>query len=183
MPNRLNAAITLFLLVVGALWAVTGERARAFDPAGLSEGQARPQIEILVDGAPRPQYPARGTRYVEALKGREYEIRLTNPYPVRVAVALAVDGLNTIDARHTSAAAARKWGLGPHESVTIRGWQTSLSHARRFTFTTEERSYGQSLGQTADLGVISGIGEHLEAVLKGGPGTRSADGERAVGGY
>ncbi len=72
-----------------------------------------------------------------------------------MAVALSVDGLNTIDARVTTAAHARKWVLGPYETVTISGWQTSQLEARRFEFTTEARSYGQALGKTANLGVIS----------------------------
>jgi hypothetical protein len=72
-------------------------------------------------------------------------------------VALSVDGLNTIDARQTSAAAARKWVLDPYETVTIRGWQTSQTEARRFEFTTEERSYGHALGKTENLGLISAV--------------------------
>src|SRR5688572_21793267 len=111
-------------------------------------------VEILVGGAPQERYAHAGRWYVEALKGREYAIRLHNPYAVRVAVALSVDGLNTIDARQTTAAGARKWVLDPHETVIISGWQTSQSEARRFEFTTEERSYGQALGKTANLGVI-----------------------------
>ena len=67
---------------------------------------------------------------------------------------MSVDGLNTIDARQTSAAGARKWVLDPYETVTISGWQTSRTEARRFEFTTEERSYGQALGKTANFGVI-----------------------------
>jgi len=116
-----------------------------------------PSVEVLVGGRPLPVHPARGTLYVEALKGREYEIRIRNPYAVRVAVALAVDGLNTIDARHTSAASARKWVIEPYDTITISGWQTSLDHARRFEFTSEERSYGAWLGKTNDLGVISAV--------------------------
>jgi hypothetical protein len=112
-------------------------------------------VDIVVDGARQPRYAHEGRWYVEARKGREYAIRLRNPYPVRVAVALSVDGLNTIDARETTAAEARKWVLGPYETVTISGWQTSQLDARRFEFTTEERSYGQALGRTANLGVIS----------------------------
>ena len=112
-------------------------------------------VDIVVDGARQPRYAHEGRWYVEAQKGREYAIRLRNPYPVRVAVALSVDGLNTIDARETTAAEARKWVLGPYETVTISGWQTSQLDARRFEFTTEERSYGQALGRTANLGVIS----------------------------
>jgi hypothetical protein len=71
-----------------------------------------------------------------------------------MAVALSVDGLNTIDARHTSASDAQKWVLDPHEVVTISGWQTNRTQARRFEFTTEERSYAQALGRSDNLGMI-----------------------------
>jgi hypothetical protein len=114
-------------------------------------------VDILVNGAPQQRFAHDGRWYVEALKGREYSIRLRNPYGVRVAVALSVDGLNTIDARQTTAAAARKWVLDPYETVTISGWQTSQTEARRFEFTTEARSYGQALGKTENLGVISAV--------------------------
>jgi len=114
-------------------------------------------IDILVDGVAQRRYAHQGRSYVEALKGREYAIRIRNPYAVRVAVALSVDGLNTIDARQTTAAAARKWVLEPYGTVTISGWQTSQTEARRFEFTTEERSYGHALGKTANLGVISAV--------------------------
>ncbi len=129
----------------------------AAGPCLASGPYAAARLEVLVDGRPLPQYLHGGTVYIEALKGREYEIRITNPFPVRVAVALAVDGLNTIDARHTSARDARKWVIDPYGSVTIAGWQTSMSEARRFHFTTEEKSYGQWLGRTADLGIISAV--------------------------
>jgi hypothetical protein len=114
-------------------------------------------VDILVTGVPQPRFVHEGRLYVEALKGREYAIRIRNPFGVRVAVALSVDGLNTIDARQTTAADARKWVLAPYETVTISGWQTSRSEARRFEFTTEARSYGQALGKTANLGVISAV--------------------------
>lgn len=114
-------------------------------------------VEVVVDGRALPEYRAYGTRYVEALKGREYAIRLHNPFDVRVAVALSVDGLSTIDARHTTAAAARKWVIGPHETVTISGWQTSMAQARQFFFTTEDRSYARRLGQPDNQGVISAV--------------------------
>ena len=114
-------------------------------------------VDILVNGVPQPRFVHEGRLYVEALKGREYAIRIRNPYGVRAAVALSVDGLNTIDARQTTAADARKWVLAPYETVTISGWQTSQTEARRFEFTTEARSYGQALGKTANLGVISAV--------------------------
>ena len=60
-------------------------------------------VEVLIGGASTTEYAARGRRYVEALENAEYELRIHNPTSSRVAVALSVDGLNTIDARHTSA--------------------------------------------------------------------------------
>ena len=114
-------------------------------------------VEILVNGTPQKRYAHQGRWYVEAIKGREYAIRLRNPYSARLAVALSVDGLNTIDARHTAAANARKWVIEPYQTITISGWQTSRTVARRFEFTTEENSYGKALGETANLGVISAV--------------------------
>ncbi len=114
-------------------------------------------VEILISGQPAPQYAAYGVRYIEAIKGGEYSIRLRNPLGVRVAVALSVDGLNTIDARHTDARSARKWVLDPYETVTISGWQMSMNQARRFYFTSEQESYGNMLGKMQDLGIISAV--------------------------
>ena len=53
------------------------------------------QIEVLVNGRRLQEYHARGRVYIEALNGAEYEVRVHNPLPDRVAVALSVDGLNT----------------------------------------------------------------------------------------
>ena len=114
-------------------------------------------VTVLSDGVPRPIYFARGATYIEALRGREYSLQISNPMPYRVAVALSVDGLNTIDAKHTDGWNASKWVLDPYESVTIDGWQVSESSARRFYFTGERESYGASLGQTENLGVIEAI--------------------------
>jgi hypothetical protein len=143
--------------VFAAVSAVSALVALTAAPSALQA--SRPSItgtvEVVVDGCALPEYRAHGTRYVEALKGREYAIHVHNPFDVRVAVALSVDGLSTIDARHTTAAAARKWVVGPHETVTISGWQTSMAQARRFFFTTEDRSYAQRLGQPENQGLIS----------------------------
>jgi hypothetical protein len=114
-------------------------------------------LEVLVDGRPLEEYYARGRSYIEALKGAEYELRVRNPTGERIAVALSVDGLNTIDARHTSAWNSSKWVIEPYGSITIGGWQMSSQRARRFYFTDEGDSYGAKLGQTANLGLISAV--------------------------
>src|SRR5438093_3684066 len=114
-------------------------------------------VEVLVDGRPVPEYTGRGRQYVEAFENAEYELRIHNPLGTRMAVALSVDGLNTIDARHTSAWDAHKWVIEPYGTIHVRGWQMSSENARRFYFTTERDSYAAKLGQAANLGVISAV--------------------------
>ena len=143
---RLRAPFRLWL--PGLLLAAAPALASA--PSGFG-------LEVLVDGVPRPEYAGRGSVYVEALRARDFSLRLTNPLAVRVAVALSVDGLNTIDAKHTSAADARKWVLDPYQTVVIPGWQVSGDVSRKFFFTGEKRSYGAALGQTANLGTIETV--------------------------
>jgi hypothetical protein len=114
-------------------------------------------LEILVNGTPLPEYLARGNTYIEAVREAEYSVRLHNRSSRRIAVALAVDGLNSIDASSTTASRAAKWVLDPDQTITIDGWQTSQQDARRFFFTTEDRSYGAWLGKTTNLGVIEAV--------------------------
>ncbi len=114
-------------------------------------------LAVLVDDNPRTEYRHDGTTYVEAIRGASYSLRITNPTPYRVAVALSVDGLNTIDAKHTDARGASKWVLGPYESTVISGWQVNNQTARSFFFTGERDSYGAFLGKTENLGVIEAV--------------------------
>jgi hypothetical protein len=126
-------------------------------PGPAAAGTGGFGLEVLVDGRGRPEFAARGTVYVEALRGRDYALRLSNPTGTRVAVALSVDGLNTIDSRRTTARNARKWVLAPYETVVIPGWQVSNAASRKFVFTGERGSYGAALGKTEDLGVIEAV--------------------------
>src|SRR5664279_2357017 len=137
-----HQVLTALLLAAGA--------ANASSPSGFG-------LDVLVNGSPRPELSARGTVYVEALKGRDYALRLSNPTGTRVAVALSVDGLNTIDAKHTSSRDARKWVLAPYETVVIPGWQVNNATSRKFVFTGERGSYGAALGKTEDLGIIEAV--------------------------
>jgi hypothetical protein len=115
------------------------------------------EVQILVNGRPLDEYETSGKTYVEAIAGAEYEVRIRNPLPYRVAVALAVDGLNSIDARHTTAWNASKWVIEPYGTISVSGWQMSSERARRFYFTSERDSYGAKLGQTSNLGNISAV--------------------------
>ncbi|MGH9874423.1 MAG: hypothetical protein ACRD9S_18365 [Pyrinomonadaceae bacterium] len=148
-------AVSLFVFSNSRTRAATTESIPDYwNPADVDRGF---EVQILVDGRPLEEYNARGKSYVEALAGAEYEVRIRNPLPYRVAVALSVDGLNSIDARHTTAWNASKWVIEPYGTINISGWQMSSERARRFYFTSERDSYGAKLGQTSNLGVVSAV--------------------------
>jgi hypothetical protein len=134
-----------------------GEATDGLDAAQRMVAERRFEVQILVNGRALDEYYARGRSYVEAIEGAEYEVRIRNPLPFRVAVALSVDGLNTIDARRTTAWNASKWVIEPYGTINITGWQMSSARARRFYFTSERDSYGAKLGQTSNLGVVSAV--------------------------
>lgn len=155
MKSRLLSALVVVSVLAAPSWSAR---------AGARQGGrvARPAyggfgVEVVVDGDPLEVIHGRGRLYVEAREGAEYELVLRNPLPVRVAVALSVDGLNTIDARRTTSWESSKWVIEPYGTARIRGWQTSRTTARRFYFTTERDSYAARLGRASDLGVITAV--------------------------
>jgi hypothetical protein len=143
----LKAALTFVPLALPLAGAV---------PA-LAAAQGPYTLEVLVDGRPLAELHGNGRSYVEAFPGRDYSLRLANNTGRRVAIAVSVDGLNSIDARTTTAQEGSKWILGPYESIVLDGWQTSSALARRFYFTTEKGSYGAWLGKTDNLGMIAAV--------------------------
>ena len=168
MRNRMLIGagfVTLMLLAavalrVGAGIVVAGQSAESdprIEPVAVTADENGFSVEVLIDGRPTSEYFARGRRYIQALENAEYELRIHNPTGSRVAVALSVDGMNTIDARHTNAWDAHKWVIEPYGTIFVRGWQMSSENARRFYFTNEHDSYGAKIGQTANLGVIAAV--------------------------
>jgi len=168
MRKNIGTALTLvsLLMLIGmGIRLSSGNALARFspDPEAVVDQSKTPvvaggfSVEVIVDGRRMQEYDGHGRRYIEALENAEYELRLNNPTGSRVAVALSVDGMNTIDARHTTAWEAHKWVIAPYSTITVRGWQMSSENARRFYFTTERDSYGAKIGQTANLGLISAV--------------------------
>jgi hypothetical protein len=166
MRNVSLAVIGGAVIIVLAQGLSSGVRAGAQDegrPSSLrTTGPYRPwpggfDVQVLVGGRPLPQDIVSGERRVEAVRGAEYELRLTNPLPDRVVVAVSVDGLNVIDARHTTPWDASKWVIHPHGTLTLSGWQVGSDRARRFYFTTERDAYATRIGRPGDFGVITAV--------------------------
>lgn len=144
MRQRPSAAGSLFLLLAAAL------PLRAADRQGFS-------LAVVVDGCEAPEYEHAGRLYVEALRGRNFSLRVTNPTSGRIAVALSVDGRNVIDADRTTALHASKWVLLPGQTIDIPGWQVSGDTSRKFFFTETSRSYAKWLGDTGNVGTIEAV--------------------------
>ena len=145
------------LLLTLAAGAAASPLLAAGDSCLPSSACAPYTVAVIVDGSPAPEYAARGRIYVEALKGRTFSLRLTNPTAERVAVALSVDGRNVIDAKRTDAGTATKWILMPGQTADIPGWQISGDTSRRFFFTETRHSYAKWLGDTANVGTIEAV--------------------------
>lgn len=109
-------------------------------------------VAVALDGRPAPLYPAAdrsGRFYIEAREGSSYDVRLTNRTGERVGVVLIVDGLNAISGERGSVGSPtnRMYVLGPWDETSVRGWRTSLSEVRRFTFVDERSSYAARSGK------------------------------------
>lgn len=155
--SRMLVGVLILLVAVGSEpGVVTAQETTTVVPRRPIV-QPRFEVDVLVDGRSLSEYHQRGRTYVEAIRGEEYEIRLRNRSSDWVAVALSVDGLNTIDASRTSPWNASKWVIEPHQTITISGWQMDSDYARKFYFTTERDSYAAKLGQRSNLGVISAV--------------------------
>jgi hypothetical protein len=119
------------------------------------------QVEVISDDEGLKPETARGRHsYIAARRDERYALRLHNPLPVRVAVNLTVDGLNSIDGKPTGIRDGQKWLIEPYGVITIRGWQVNGQESRRFFFTDKPKSYAKWRGGglrkdlSANCGVI-----------------------------
>ena len=116
-------------------------------------------VQIRVDGDAAPLYYAPGRfdrHYLQAFAGRNYSVILKNNTGRRIAVLVAVDGLNVVNGEMSNLRSNEPmYVLGPWEQATIRGWRSSLDEVRKFVFVDESRSYAQRTGQAnSDMGWI-----------------------------
>jgi hypothetical protein len=169
---RLNKMFLVGLLVLGASNAQSAVKDHdvkyrlAINEDGRLVHETRRQsygfrVEIVSDNeGVKTEAFKNGRPFVTASKGENYSVRLYNPLPVRVAVNLTVDGLNSITGKPSGITDGSKWMIDPYSSVTIPGWQVSGGDARRFFFTDKPKSYakweGDEMGKdlSANCGVI-----------------------------
>src|SRR6185436_13511091 len=143
-----------------------------------------------VEGRQAPLYAApdgSGRWYLEAREGARYSILLSNRGPQRLAVALAVDGLNVISGERGAAEPpagdpGRLYVLAPGETTEVRGWRTSLQEVQRFIFVDEQASYAARAGKAnARMGwiEIAVYRERYPSWPHASPSRRDTDGASA----
>jgi hypothetical protein len=141
---------SILSILAGFLVAVVPSRVQAAESGRWS-------LSVVVDGRALAEYHHRDRLYIEALRGRSFSLRISNPTNERVAVAVSVDGLNVVDAKRTSAGEAAKWVIWPGQTIEIPGWQISGETSRRFFFTETGRSYAKWIGDTRNVGTIEAV--------------------------
>ncbi len=135
------------LLAAPALFAVPANATQPRWPMGRLV-----EVDVRVGDRDTPLYPARdgsGRLYFEASQGAAYDIVLRNRRGERVGVVLVVDGLNVVSGERAEAHSPRNrmYVLDPWAETCVRGWRTSLSQVRRFTFVDERASYAARSGK------------------------------------
>jgi hypothetical protein len=184
-PRRTRtAALALTLALTGV--PLIAPAARAWSPWPQVDPTVHGRlvdVQVEVEGRDVPLYPSPswdGRRYFEASRGREYSVVLRNTTGQRVAVLVAVDGLNVISGQRSALGNGEAmYVLDPYGNTTIRGWRTSLDDVRRFVFVDEERSYATRSGQAnSDLGWIRVIAFRERQPVACVPQYRALDGGR-----
>lgn len=161
--------VSIMALAAGAQAAEKGFEVK-FRQAIMQDGQLLHEshrqncgfrVEIVSDSqGVKNEGNKNGRPYITACKGENYSVRIYNPLPVRVAVNLTVDGLNSISGKPCGISDGEKWMIDPYSTVTIPGWQVNGGEARRFFFTDKPKSYakwqGDNMGKdlAANCGVI-----------------------------
>ncbi len=111
-------------------------------------------LEVLVEGRALATVAHAGKTYLPVPRlGAEYEIRVRNGGPRRVAAIVSVDGLSVIDGRPASEASPG-YLVDPHGSIRIGGWRRDLERVAAFRFEGRADSYASRMGYPENVGVI-----------------------------
>jgi hypothetical protein len=111
-------------------------------------------LEILVDGRPLRTVQHAGRTYLPVSRyGVEYEIRVWNHGPRRIAAIVSVDGLSVLNGQPASESQPG-YLVDARGSVLIKGWRQSMDRVAAFSFEERANSYASRVGRPENIGVI-----------------------------
>jgi hypothetical protein len=112
------------------------------------------RLEVLVHGRPLSTVAHAGKTYLPVSRvGAEYEIRVWNDGPRRIAAVVSVDGLSVINGKPASETQPG-YLVGPRGHILIPGWRRSLNTVAAFRFVERGQSYAGRIGRPENIGVI-----------------------------
>jgi hypothetical protein len=121
-------------------------------------------LEILVDGQPVRTIQHDGKTYLPVARlGTEYQIRVWNYGPRRIAAMVSVDGLSVINGKPASESQPG-YLVEPNSSILIKGWRRNLDMVAAFSFEERGKSYAAQVGRPENIGVIGLIAVEEEMV-------------------
>lgn len=96
-------------------------------------------------------------KYLEAKRGENYAIMITNNLPERIGVVIAVDGRNIITGKKSSLKSKEMmYIVDSYGSARLDGWRTDNDTVHRFYFTDVKDSYAaRTFADTSAIGVIA----------------------------
>lgn len=154
-------AMLLKLLLLAAL----GAAAASLPAAAYSPPPRDPvSVEIVADDGrifaryDLHEHSRRGASraYVEAIRGRNYGIRVRNNTGGRIGLVIAVDGRNILTGEKSHLRANEPmYVLDAGGEATYEGWRTSDTRVHRFFFTEAADSYAEAWGDRSAMGVIA----------------------------
>jgi hypothetical protein len=117
-------------------------------------GRMQVAMDVLVDGGQLPTVRHAGKTYLPVPRmGEEYQVRVWNHGPGRVAAVVSVDGLSVITGQPASEHGPG-YIVAPYGHVLIKGWRRSLDRVATFRFVERDRSYAGLVGKPENIGVI-----------------------------
>jgi hypothetical protein len=145
-------------------------------------GMMHVAMDILMDGRRLPTVPHEGKTYLPVPRlGEEYQIRVWNHGPRRVAVVVSVDGLSVITGQPASEHGPG-YLVAPYGHILIKGWRRSLDNVAAFRFVDRDRSYASLVGKPDNIGVI-GLVAFEERIVHPLPHLERRDSASAAKGF
>jgi hypothetical protein len=145
-------------------------------------GMMRVALDILADGRPLPTVQHAGNTYLPVPRmGEEYQVRVWNHGPRRVAAVVSVDGLSVITGQPASEHDPG-YIVAPYGHILIKGWRRSLDNVAAFRFVERDRSYASLMGKPQNIGVI-GLVAFEERVIHPLPQLERRDSAAAAKGF
>lgn len=153
MKHSLIISFLLAALCVPALLFARSEAVPAADVRVLSDGGSEfPRFRTYPRACGEGAY-----FYMEAVKGENYSIEVTNRTGRRIGVVIAVDGRNIITGgRSDLKNNEQMYIIEPYATNSFEGWRTGMDRTNRFYFTSQSDSYAEKVFRDASaMGTIS----------------------------